>query len=183
MGGFLVVARWQAIAFGATRDPDLGSSAHRTDLRARSGRSACAQAARAQGPNSQPKWSPDGKEIAYVTANGQPFFYYANGTSRPFRRRAARRGAHAKFRRGPEPDRLGTGRHLLSARCRRPMRTYIRWIRRRAPIQRISGPDAVPCARRDVHQGPSDARRGGRSAQPLRRGFRFLGLRFRAAST
>ena len=30
------------------------------------------------GPNGNPKWSPDGKEIAYTTSNGQQFFYYAN---------------------------------------------------------------------------------------------------------
>ena len=29
----------------------------------------------AGGPNTRPKWSPDGKEIAFVTAAGQPFFY------------------------------------------------------------------------------------------------------------
>ncbi len=32
----------------------------------------------AQGPNSNPKWSPDGKQIAYATYDNQPFFYYAN---------------------------------------------------------------------------------------------------------
>lgn len=30
------------------------------------------------GPNSRPQWSPDGKNIAYVTSNGQQYFYYAN---------------------------------------------------------------------------------------------------------
>ncbi len=32
----------------------------------------------AQGPNSNPKWSPDGKQIAYSTTGGEQFFYYAN---------------------------------------------------------------------------------------------------------
>ena len=30
------------------------------------------------GPNSNPKWSPDGKQIAYSTANGDPAFFYSN---------------------------------------------------------------------------------------------------------
>src|SRR5262249_29605682 len=32
----------------------------------------------AGGPNRGPVWSPDGSRIAYETANGQEFFYYAN---------------------------------------------------------------------------------------------------------
>jgi len=32
----------------------------------------------AQGPNSNPRWSPDGKQIAYSTTGGEAFFYYAN---------------------------------------------------------------------------------------------------------
>jgi len=32
----------------------------------------------ANGPNTNPKWSPDGKQIAYATYDGEPFFFYAN---------------------------------------------------------------------------------------------------------
>lgn len=31
------------------------------------------------GPDRNPQWSPDGKWIAYETANGEPFFYFKNG--------------------------------------------------------------------------------------------------------
>src|SRR5262249_48292898 len=30
------------------------------------------------GPNTRPRWSPDGKQIAFVTSNGQPFYFYMN---------------------------------------------------------------------------------------------------------
>ena len=66
------------IAFAASRDPDLGSQDTEqiyildlTDLHVR-------KLLDAGGPNSNPKWSPDGKQVAYVTANGDPFFFYAN---------------------------------------------------------------------------------------------------------
>ena len=66
------------IAFDATRDPDLGSrdteKVYVLELAALHVR----KLADANGPNSNPKWSPDGKQIAYVTANGDPFFFYAN---------------------------------------------------------------------------------------------------------
>jgi dipeptidyl aminopeptidase/acylaminoacyl peptidase len=66
------------IAFSATRDPDLGSEdtgqIYLLDLSDRHVR----KLLESGGPNSRPRWSPDGKEIAYVTYNGQPFYYYAN---------------------------------------------------------------------------------------------------------
>ena len=30
------------------------------------------------GPDSDPQWSPDGKQIAYATSNGEKYFFYAN---------------------------------------------------------------------------------------------------------
>jgi len=30
------------------------------------------------GPNGNPKWSPDGRQLAYVTSNGHQFYYWAN---------------------------------------------------------------------------------------------------------
>ena len=66
------------IAFTGARDPDLGSQGTQqiyvldlADLHVR-------KLLDSGGPNSNPKWSPDGKNIAYVTANGQEFFFYAN---------------------------------------------------------------------------------------------------------
>ncbi|HEX6985846.1 MAG TPA: DPP IV N-terminal domain-containing protein, partial [Planctomycetaceae bacterium] len=66
------------IAFSATRDPDLSSSdteqLYVLDLADRHTRKLLETA----GPNGRPKWSPDGREIAFVTSSGNPFFYYAN---------------------------------------------------------------------------------------------------------
>ncbi|HVO98524.1 MAG TPA: S9 family peptidase [Bryobacteraceae bacterium] len=66
------------IAFTGARDPDLGSQGTQqiylldlADLHVR-------KLLDSGGPNSNPKWSPDGKQIAYVTANGQEFYFYAN---------------------------------------------------------------------------------------------------------
>ncbi len=66
------------IAFTGARDPDLGSQGTQqiyvldlADLHVR-------KLLEASGPNSNPKWSPDGKQIAYVTANGQEFYFFAN---------------------------------------------------------------------------------------------------------
>jgi dipeptidyl aminopeptidase/acylaminoacyl peptidase len=66
------------IAFSAGRDPDLGSPDTEqiyvldlADLHVR-------KLTETPGPNGSPKWSPDGRQIAYVTSNGEPFFYYSN---------------------------------------------------------------------------------------------------------
>jgi dipeptidyl aminopeptidase/acylaminoacyl peptidase len=66
------------IAFTGARDPDLGSQGTQqiyildlADLHVR-------KLMETGGPNSNPKWSPDGKEIAYQTANGQEFYFFAN---------------------------------------------------------------------------------------------------------
>ena len=65
------------VAFSATRDPDLGSQDTEqlyvldlADLHVRK--------LDAPGPNSRPRWSPDSKQIAYVTSNGQANFFYTN---------------------------------------------------------------------------------------------------------
>jgi len=66
------------IAFAASRDPDLGSQDTEqiyvldlADLHVR-------KLLDSGGPNSSPKWSPDSKQLAYVTGNGDPFFFYSN---------------------------------------------------------------------------------------------------------
>jgi dipeptidyl aminopeptidase/acylaminoacyl peptidase len=66
------------IAFSATRDPDLGSQdteqLYVLDLADHHIR----KLLEAAGPNSRPRWSPDAREIAFITSSGNPFFYYAN---------------------------------------------------------------------------------------------------------
>ncbi len=66
------------IAFSATRDPDLGSEdteqLYLLDLSDRHVR----KLLDGGGPNGNPKWSPDGRQIAYVTSAGSPSFYYMN---------------------------------------------------------------------------------------------------------
>jgi dipeptidyl aminopeptidase/acylaminoacyl peptidase len=66
------------IAFSATRDPDLGSSDTAqiyvldvSDKRVKT-------LLDSKGPNTRPRWSPDGRQIAYVTSNGDPFFFFMN---------------------------------------------------------------------------------------------------------
>jgi dipeptidyl aminopeptidase/acylaminoacyl peptidase len=78
VGGFSWSPDGKRIAFAASRDPDLGSGDTEqiyvldlSDLHVR-------KLLDGHGPNNNPKWSPDGKQIAYVTADGQPFFFYAN---------------------------------------------------------------------------------------------------------
>jgi dipeptidyl aminopeptidase/acylaminoacyl peptidase len=78
VGGFAWAPDGKRIAFSASRDPDLSSQdteqiyvLDTTDLHVR-------KLLESGGPNSRPQWSPDGKTIAYVTGNGQEFFYYAN---------------------------------------------------------------------------------------------------------
>ena len=66
------------IAFSAARDPDLSSSEtvqlYTVDLADRRVK----KLLDAKGPNNSPRWSPDGQQIAFVTDNGDPFFFYAN---------------------------------------------------------------------------------------------------------
>ncbi|HEX6894573.1 MAG TPA: DPP IV N-terminal domain-containing protein, partial [Bryobacteraceae bacterium] len=66
------------IAFSAQRDPDLSSSAteqlYLVDLADKHVR----KLLDSTGPNQHPRWSPDGRQIAFNTAGGDPFYYYAN---------------------------------------------------------------------------------------------------------
>lgn len=78
VGAFSWAPDGKRIAFAAQRDPDLGSSDTEQlyvldlgDLHVR-------KLLDANGPNDNPKWSPDSRQIAYVTSNGAQFFYYAN---------------------------------------------------------------------------------------------------------
>ncbi len=66
------------------------------------------------GPNHGPKWSPDSKQIAYVTSNGQPIFFYANRHIAVIPAEGGEpRMLTESFDEDRQPGRLGAGRHLL----------------------------------------------------------------------
>ena len=66
------------IAFSAARDPDLSSSEtmqlYTVDLADRH----IKQLLESKGPNEDPRWSPDGQRIAFVTSSGDPSFFYTD---------------------------------------------------------------------------------------------------------
>jgi dipeptidyl aminopeptidase/acylaminoacyl peptidase len=66
------------IAFSATRDPDLGSGQTAQIYVVDVADKKVKNLVPSNGPNTRPRWSPDGRQIAYVTSNGDPFFFYAN---------------------------------------------------------------------------------------------------------
>ena len=66
------------IAFSATRDPDLGSSGTSQIYTVDVADKLVKKLLDSKGPNTRPRWSPDGTQIAFVTANGDPFYFYAN---------------------------------------------------------------------------------------------------------
>jgi dipeptidyl aminopeptidase/acylaminoacyl peptidase len=80
IGSFSWAPDGKRIAFSATRDPDLGSQdteqIYVLDMADRHIR----KLLETGGPNNRPKWSPDAREIAFVTSSGNPFYYY--GTRR-----------------------------------------------------------------------------------------------------
>ncbi len=67
------------IAFSAQRDPDLisGFSADIYTVTVADG--AVKKIVDTPGPDSNPHWSPDGKQIAYETSAGNKYFFYTNG--------------------------------------------------------------------------------------------------------
>ena len=67
------------IAFSAQRDPDLISSDTRDIYVVTLADRKVKKIVATPGPDSNPVWSPDGKQIAYQTANGAKFYYYLNG--------------------------------------------------------------------------------------------------------
>src|SRR5215813_3870234 len=78
VGSFAWAPDGKRIAFDAQRDPDLGSSDTQTVYLVDLADQHVRKMLNVGGPNSNPKWSPDGKQIAYVTANGHQFYYWAN---------------------------------------------------------------------------------------------------------
>ena len=66
------------IAFSAAKDPDLISSFSKDIYVVTVADGAVKKIVDTPGPDSDPQWSPDGKQIAYVTSNGEKYFFYAN---------------------------------------------------------------------------------------------------------
>jgi dipeptidyl aminopeptidase/acylaminoacyl peptidase len=66
------------IAFSASRDPDLSSSATEQIYVLDLADKHVKKLLDGSGPNLRPRWSPDGRQIAYETSNGDPFFFYVN---------------------------------------------------------------------------------------------------------
>ena len=66
------------IAFSAQRDPDISSSNTAQIYILDLGDKHVRKLLDSHGPNQRPRWSPDGRQIAFDTSNGEPFYYYAN---------------------------------------------------------------------------------------------------------
>lgn len=66
------------IAFSATRDPDLSSNETSDIYVVAADDKLVKRLVETKGPDRSPVWSPDGQQIAFVTSNGQEFFFYAD---------------------------------------------------------------------------------------------------------
>ena len=115
------------------------------------------------GPNGGPKWSPDGKEIAYTTSNGQPFFYYANSyiAAIPAERRPAA-PAHARSS-TRDPNLLDWGPDGIYFTATQKTAAHLfRVDPATRAVRRISGPDAFsPLARPSPSDSPHASLRTG----------------------
>ena len=67
------------IAFSAQKDPDLISGFSSNIYVLTVTDKVVKKIVDAPGPDTNPKWSPDGKKIAYQTAAGSKYFFYTNG--------------------------------------------------------------------------------------------------------
>ncbi len=78
VGEFDLSPDGQAVAFSAQRDPDLisGFSADLYTVGVDGG--AVRSVVKGGGPNTNPRWSPDGAEIAFESPAGDKAFFYAN---------------------------------------------------------------------------------------------------------
>ena len=66
------------IAFSAARDTDLSSSGTNQIYIVDVADKLVKQLLNSKGPNSRPRWSPDGTQLAFLTGNGEQFFFYKN---------------------------------------------------------------------------------------------------------
>jgi dipeptidyl aminopeptidase/acylaminoacyl peptidase len=78
VNGFSWAPDSERIAFSAPKDPDLSSSETSDIYLLKVADKTIKRIVDTRGPDSNPVWSPDGRRIAYQTANGREFFYYAN---------------------------------------------------------------------------------------------------------
>lgn len=78
VNGFAISPDGASIAFTAGLDPDLNSS-HTIDLYLLTlGDKSVKPLVTTPGPESNPVWSPDSRQIAFQTANSEPYFYFKN---------------------------------------------------------------------------------------------------------
>jgi dipeptidyl aminopeptidase/acylaminoacyl peptidase len=76
--GFSVSPDGTKVAFSAAVDPMPGSSGTSDIYVANTADGKVQKIVNTKGPDSNPIWSPDGSEVAYTTANGAEFYFYAN---------------------------------------------------------------------------------------------------------
>jgi dipeptidyl aminopeptidase/acylaminoacyl peptidase len=78
VGGFSFSPDGKRIAFSAQRDPDLISSFSADIYTVTVPEGTVKKIVDTPGPDEDPQWSPDGSQIAFVTAAGSKYFYYTN---------------------------------------------------------------------------------------------------------
>jgi Tol biopolymer transport system component len=78
VGGFSWSPDSRRIAFSATDDPDLGSQDTSDIYVSTVADKSVKKVVGTKGPDFNPVWSPDGKQIAFQTSNAREFFYYTN---------------------------------------------------------------------------------------------------------
>jgi dipeptidyl aminopeptidase/acylaminoacyl peptidase len=140
------------IAFSATRNPLLAFSGdediYLLDLRENN---AVKKIVALPGPDGSPMFSPDGKQLAFATALGQPYYYYANGhialvdlaavAARPATTPADVRDLTAKFDEDTQPIDWGPQGIYFTALERTTAHAF-RLDPQSLEIRRITEPDA-----------------------------------------